>query len=42
MKHEPLERLAAMRHHDQPAGLASSDECLLDRSAAGNQLLAIG
>lgn len=42
MEHEALERLAALRHDEQAMGRAPSDKRLLDRAAAGDELLAIG
>ena len=42
VQHELLERVPALRDDEQAAGLAARDERLLDRSAAGDELLALG
>ena len=41
MQHDLLESLAALRYDQQPNGLASRDERLLDRMAAGDQLFLV-
>ena len=42
MEHELLQRVAPLRDDEQAAGLAAGDERLLDRAAAGDELLALG
>jgi hypothetical protein len=42
MQHQLLKRRPALRNHQQPVRLAPGDERLLDRTAPGNKLLALG
>jgi hypothetical protein len=41
VEHDLLERLAALRRHEQAEGVAAGGERLLDRAPAGDQLLAL-
>ncbi len=42
MQHQLLERHSPLRHDEEPNGLATGDERLLDGPAARHQLLALG
>jgi len=41
VENESFQRLAALRNDEQAMGRSAGDECLLDRTASGNQLLVV-